>query len=89
MVGKLAKIIVLQTQKKIKKNRCSKHLAAPTLISRPMTIDSAGVAEKEIDLIQNSGEIKRQKDTYHHSPRPIPIIFHGPHFSLPSTFQDT
>jgi hypothetical protein len=50
-------------------------LAAPTLFDRPMTIDSAGVSRKGIELIQNGGKIKRQKEIYNHSPRPIPFIY--------------
>jgi hypothetical protein len=39
------KIMVLQ--KKIEKNRCSKHLAAPTVIDRPMAIDSGWSKRKK------------------------------------------
>jgi hypothetical protein len=66
--------MVLQTLKKPKKNRCGKHLAAP--IGRPTTIRSAGVSGKEIELIQDGGQFKRQKDIYHHSLRPVLIICH-------------
>jgi hypothetical protein len=42
-------------------------------------------AEKEIELIQDGGQIKREKDIYHHDPRPIPIIFC--HIPEPSCFS--
>jgi hypothetical protein len=67
-------------------------LAAPTLISRPMIIHCGGVSGKEIELIQDGGQIKRQKDIYYRSPRLIPIICHLPDppppriFSLVTTF---
>ncbi len=35
-------------------------------------------AEKEIELIQDGAQIKREKDIYHHGPGPIPIICHIP-----------
>jgi hypothetical protein len=38
--------VVGKSRKKLKKERCCKHLAAPTPISRPMTIHSAGVRRK-------------------------------------------
>jgi hypothetical protein len=40
MVGKSAEVMVLQNIKKLEKDkyRCGKHLGAPTLIGRPMTI---------------------------------------------------
>jgi hypothetical protein len=46
--------------------------------------------EKEIDLFQDGGQIKREKDIYHHVPKPISIICHlpdSPPFSLPTTFK--
>jgi hypothetical protein len=48
-------------------------------------------AEKEIDLFQDEGQIKREKDIYHHGPRPICIICHLPdpllfHYPLPLNF---
>ncbi len=50
--------------------------------------------EKKIDFIRDGGKIKRQRDIYHHGPKPISIIFHDPHpssFSLPvpTTFNLT
>jgi hypothetical protein len=57
-------------------------LAAPVLIGRPMTrFIWLEWAEKEIELIQDGGRIKREKDIYHHSPRLIPMICqcHLPH----------
>ncbi len=47
--------------------------------------------EQEIELIQDGGQIKTQKDIYHYSPRPIPIICHLPDppcFSLVTTFKE-
>jgi hypothetical protein len=40
-VGKSAKIMVLRTKFFLKKDRCGKNFAAPTLFDRPMTIHSA------------------------------------------------
>jgi hypothetical protein len=47
--------------------------------------------KKETDLIQDGGQIKRQKDIDHHSPKYTAIICHlrdPPHFSLVPTFND-
>ncbi len=52
-------------------------LAAPALIDRLMTIYWAGVNGKGKKLVQDGGQIKREKDIYHHSLRPIG------HWSLP------
>jgi hypothetical protein len=49
-------------------------LAAPILIHRSMTNYCAEVSEKEIELIQDGGQIERETDIYHHSPGPISII---------------
>ncbi len=38
-----------------------------------MTNYCAEVSEKEIELIQDGGQIERETDIYHHSPRPISI----------------
>jgi hypothetical protein len=43
-----------------------------------------------MELIQDGGKIRRQKDIYHHGPRPIPFICHPlnpPLFSLVTTFK--
>jgi hypothetical protein len=56
VVGKPANVMMLQTLKKLKKDRCGKHLAAPTLIVRLRTIHSVGVSGKEIELIQDGGQ---------------------------------
>jgi hypothetical protein len=40
--------------------------------------------------LQNGGQIKREKNIYHHCPKHIPIICHlpdPPSFSLPTTFK--
>jgi hypothetical protein len=45
-----------------------------------------------MDLIQEGGQIKREKNIYHHGPRPIPIICHIPEpscFSLATTINFT
>jgi hypothetical protein len=57
-----------------------------------MPIHIAGVSEKRklIALIQDGGQIKREKDIYYLGPRPIPIICHlpdPPSFALPTTFE--
>jgi hypothetical protein len=74
-----------------KKDRCGKHLAAPTLIDRIKTIHWVGVSRKGIEIIEDGGQIKREKDIYQHiGPRPIPIICHlsdPPFFSLFTTFN--
>jgi hypothetical protein len=44
----------------------------------------------ETELFQDGGQIKREKDVYHHGPKHIPIICHipdPPSFSLPTTFK--
>jgi hypothetical protein len=41
-----------------------------------------GGREKETELFQDGGQIKRQKDIYHHRPRPI-FIYHLPPSRLP------
>jgi hypothetical protein len=44
----------------------------------------------ETELCQDGGQIKREKDIYHHGPKHIPIICHlpdPPSFSLPTTFK--
>ncbi len=46
--------------------------------------------EQEIDLIQDYGKIKRQKDIHHHGPKHIPNLCHlrdPPHFSLVTNFN--
>jgi hypothetical protein len=65
-------------------------LAAPALIDRSMTNYWAGVSGKGIELFQDGGQIKKEKDIYHHGPRPASIICHLPHplcFSLVTTFK--
>ncbi len=53
-------------------------LAAPALIVRSMTNYWAGVSGNgNRKLFQDGGQIKREKDIYHHSPRPI-YIYHLP-----------
>jgi hypothetical protein len=45
----------------------------------------------ETELFQDGGQIKREKDIYHHGPKHIQIICHLPHppsFSLPATFKE-
>jgi hypothetical protein len=51
----------------------------------------AKMAEKEIDFTQDGGKLKRQKDIYHHGPKPLSIICHLPdppssHWSLLLSF---
>jgi hypothetical protein len=44
----------------------------------------------ETELFQDGGQIKREKDIYHHGPKHIPIICHlpdPPSYSLPTTFK--
>jgi hypothetical protein len=44
----------------------------------------------ETELFQDGGQIKREKDIYHHGPKHIQIICHlpdPPSFSLPTTFK--
>jgi hypothetical protein len=66
--------------------------AAPILIDRLMTNYSAGVSGNGNRIkSKDGGQIQRQTDIYHHSPRPISIMCHlpdPPHFSLPTTFKD-
>jgi hypothetical protein len=48
------------------------------------------LAEKEIELIQDGGQIKREIVIYHDGPRPIRIICYLPEppcFSLVTTFN--
>jgi hypothetical protein len=82
--------MVLQT-KRIIKQWCGKHFAAPTLADRLMTVisDLEG-AETETELFKDGGQNKRQKDIYVHCPKHIQIICHLPDpssFSLPTTFN--
>ncbi len=47
-------------------------------------------AETEREFFQDGSKIKREKDIYHHGPKPIPIICplpEPPSFSLPITFN--
>jgi hypothetical protein len=68
-------------------------LAAPTLFGRPMTIYSAGVIETIVDIIQDGGKTKRQKNITYTRPKayyiylsiatfPTPLVSHC---SLPVT----
>jgi hypothetical protein len=45
----------------------------------------------ETELFQDGGQIKREKDIYHHCPKHIPIICHlldPPSFALPTAFKE-
>ncbi len=53
-----------------------KMLAAPAQIDRSMTNYWAGVSGKEIELFQDGGQIKREKDIL--SPRSETNIYHLP-----------
>jgi hypothetical protein len=60
-----------------------------TSTNRQVDVPNHGVV-KEIELIQDGGHIKREKDIYHHGPGPKPIICPRPDpptFSLPTTFK--
>ncbi len=48
-------------------------LAEPAQIDRWWLIIGLQWAEKVIELFQDGGQIKREKDIYHHSPRQISI----------------
>jgi hypothetical protein len=70
---------------------CGKHFAAPRLPNRSMPNHELERAEKESEIFQDGGQIKREKDMYHHGPKHIPIICHlpdPPSFSLPTTFNN-
>jgi hypothetical protein len=65
-------------------------LAAHPLIGRPSLNNWAGVSGKGNRFKKNGGQIKRQKDIDHYSPKYTPIICHlcdPPHFSLVTTFK--
>ncbi len=68
MVGKSAKVRCngAANIKNLTKQWCGKHFAAPILIDRSMTNYWAGVSRKGNRIIPNGGQIKRQKDIYHH-----------------------
>ncbi len=51
-------------------------LAAHCLFGRPLPIESVEAKRKEIDLIQDGGRFKRQKDIDHQNHMHIPIICH-------------
>jgi hypothetical protein len=64
-------------------------LAAHPLIGRPSLNNWAGVSGRGNRLIQDKGQIKRQKDMDHHGPKYTLIICHlcdPPHFSLVPIF---
>ncbi len=68
------------------------HVSSTTLIDRSITNYWAGVSEKGNRVIPrwDGGQIKREKDIYHHGPRLISIIFHLPDppcFSLVTIFK--
>jgi len=63
-------------------------LAAPAQIDRWWLIIGLQWAEKVMELFQDGGQIKREKDIYHHSPRQISILYYlpdTPSFSLEIT----
>ncbi len=65
-------------------------LPKPAVNDRLLTNYWAGVSEKKIEFFQDGGQINREKDIYHHGPRPISFIYHLPDppcFSLVTTFQ--
>jgi|688.fasta_scaffold1920938_1 hypothetical protein len=65
-------------------------LAAPILIDRSLTNYWVGVNGKDIVLIQDGGQIKREMDVYYHGLRPIYIICQfpdPPYFCLVITFK--
>jgi hypothetical protein len=62
----------------------------PKLTNRLMTNHWAGVGGNRNKLFQDGGQIKREKDIYHHGPKHILIICHLPNppsFSIPTTFN--
>jgi hypothetical protein len=62
-------------------------LAAPALIDRSMTNYWAGVSGKENKLFQDGGQIKREKDIYHHKYLSFATFLDPPCFSLVTTFN--
>ncbi len=71
--------------KNLKNQWRGKHFAAPTLST---VIIGLEWAETETELFEDGGQIKREKDIYHHGSNHIPIIYHLPDPpSLPTTFN--
>ncbi len=65
-------------------------LAALPLIGRPSLNNWAGVSGRGNRFNTDGGQIKRQKDIDHHSPKYTSIVCHlrdPPHFSLVPTFK--